>query len=685
MSHYIRSRKIINWFAGSISIAVAILIPFVFVSLDVTYVNGNLDSEVIIYSRIISGIINNNPEMWKYEQERFKEILSQRPKNGAKEIRRIIDNQNKVIAESADDISSPYLKKSYDLKESGVTVGRIEICRSWRPLLLNGIFAFIVGALIAASIFFCVNILFRELIQAEKALQESETFLNILLNSIPIPVFYKGTDGRYLGFNTSYEAFLGKTKNKLIGKTVFDINPPELAETDDAKDQELLKKGSIQEYESQVQNANGDIRDVIFNKAVFHDQQGNISGLIGTILDITERKRSEIEREKLQAKLLQSQKMQSIGVLAGGIAHDFNNILSIILGNAELALDDVPEWNPARLNLEEVRTACLKAKDVVLQLLSFARKARVVKKPTNIAPIIKESLKMLRASIPTNIDIRQNISEDIGPILADPIQINQVVINLCTNAYHAMPDDGIINITIENKQIDKNYAGQNSEMSPGRYVHLSVSDTGLGISQKDIDQIFEPYFTTKEVGKGSGMGLAVVHGIVKNHNGIITVESELGKGTTFGIFFPVIKKEAIADIVTDEKVPTGHEKILFVDDEELIVKLGCQRLERLGYSVEATTSPTEALALFKSKPNDFDLVITDMTMPEMTGDKLIEDIMKIRSDIPIILCTGFSEKVDEAKAKVIGVADYIEKPLDKRNFAFKVRKVLDQAKSFDQG
>ena len=217
MSYSIRTRKVANWLAGSISIVVTILVPLVFVSLNVTYVNGNLDSEVIINSRIISGMINDNPEMWKYEQLRFEEILSRRPKSGTKETRRIIDNQNNVIAESADNISFPYLKKSYDLKESGVTVGKIEIYRSWRPLLLNGLFAFIIGALIAISIFFCINILFRELIQTEKALQESKTFLNILLNSIPVPVFYKDTDGRYLGFNTAYEAFLGKTKNELIG------------------------------------------------------------------------------------------------------------------------------------------------------------------------------------------------------------------------------------------------------------------------------------------------------------------------------------------------------------------------------------------------------------------------------------------------------------------------------------
>ncbi|MEJ2660862.1 MAG: response regulator [Desulfobacteraceae bacterium] len=297
--------------------------------------------------------------------------------------------------------------------------------------------------------------------------------------------------------------------------------------------------------------------------------------------------------------------------------------------------------------------------------------------PLNISPVVKESIKMLRASIPTSIEIRPNISDEIGIVLADPTQINQVLINLCTNAHHAMPDGGIIDITLAKIQIDENTSVQHPELRPGRYVHLVVSDTGHGISRDNIHQIFDPYFTTKDVGKGTGMGLAVVHGIIKDHNGVIAVESEPGKGTTFGIFFPVVEKRAVVDIETGEEFPTGNERILFVDDEESIVSLGRQRLERLGYNVDATTSPTEALTLFQSKPDYFDLVITDMTMPDMTGDKLVKEILDIRPDTPIILCTGFSEKIDEKQAIKLGVADYIEKPFVQRDFAIKVRKVLD--------
>jgi CheY-like chemotaxis protein len=236
--------------------------------------------------------------------------------------------------------------------------------------------------------------------------------------------------------------------------------------------------------------------------------------------------------------------------------------------------------------------------------------------------------------------------------------------------------EGVIEISLENVSLDK-LTAQSHALSSGLYAQLTVKDTGHGIDPEIQDRIFDPYFTTREVGKGSGMGLAVVHGIVMNHDGTILVDSDIGKGATFKIFFPIVESEPLAKITTGEDLPMGKERIIFVDDEESILKMGHQRLERLGYTVESTTSPIEALDLFSSKPDQFDLVISDLTMPKMTGDKLAKEILNIRPDIPVILCTGFSEKIDEKKAKDIGAADYIEKPLDKRDFAFKVRKVLD--------
>jgi len=394
--------------------------------------------------------------------------------------------------------------------------------------------------------------------------------------------------------------------------------------------------------------------------------------------EIKEHRRAEQEKMRVESQLRQALKMEAIGTLTGGIAHDFNNIIGIIIGNAELAFDDIPDWNPARHNLEKIKTASLRAKDVVRQLLSFSRKTELNRKPIKIGPIVDESMKLLRASIPASIEMRTNILNDTGTIQADPTQIHQVVINLCTNAAHAMEEEGgIMEISLAEIQLGEMDAPGDGKINPGSYVQLTVKDTGQGISEDVTNRIFDPYFTTKEVGKGSGMGLAVVHGIVQSHNGSIMVKSIPGKGTAFKLFFPITLTEEVQEPETREEMPTGNEQILFVDDEEAMVELNRQRLERLGYTVMGETDPLKALDHFRSHPESFDLMITDMTMPHMTGDKLVQEILKIRPDLPIILCTGYSEKISEESAKEIGIRKYIEKPIERETLARTVREVLD--------
>jgi PAS domain S-box-containing protein len=514
----------------------------------------------------------------------------------------------------------------------------------------------------------------------EETLRESEERYRALFAGITDAVYVHhitddGYPGQIIDANDMASKMLGYARDELVGMKIDDIDALESpvdvhqAVTDLKANQNVLFE--------QVHVAKNGKRIPVEVHAQAFEYKGRLA-ILSTVRDITDRKRAEKERLTLEAQLKQAQKMESIGTLAGGIAHDFNNILGIILGNAELAMDDVPEWNPARFNLKEIRTASLRAKDVVRQLLSFARKTRLEKKPTNIVSIVKESLNLIRSSIPASIDIHRNISADIDNILADPTQINQVLINLCTNANHAMPDGGIIEVILNNAALDENATAQYPDLNSGRYVSLTVRDTGHGIPKEDMDRIFDPYFTTKEVGKGTGMGLAVVHSIVKEHNGIISVKSEPGKGTTFNIFFPAVDKDAVVESEPSEKLPMGNEKILFIDDEASIVNMARQMLERLGYKVDAKMSSIEALEFFRSKPDQFDLVITDLTMPKMTGDKLVQEILSIRPDIPVILCTGFSEKIDEKKATAIGASDYIEKPVNQHDFAFKIRKVLDR-------
>jgi len=405
---------------------------------------------------------------------------------------------------------------------------------------------------------------------------------------------------------------------------------------------------------------------------------GGIVGMHGVSRDITERKIAEEEKIRLQFQLQQVHKMESIGTLAGGIAHDFNNMLGIIVGNTELAMDDVPEWNPARQNLEEIRTGSMRARDVVKQILAFSRQSPQEMKPVRISPIIKESLKLLRSSIPTTIKIHQNISSESDTVRADPTQINQVLINLCTNAAHAMGEKaGVLEVSLEHIEINEDASIHYHDLSSGKYLRLTVSDTGHGIEPKILERIFDPYFTTKKVGEGSGMGLSVVHGIVKTHGGDIFVDSELGKGTTFQVFFPYIEDEPEPQIEIAIEIPRGKERILFVDDEKAMVDAIQPMIERLGYKVTARTSSIEALEAFRANPDRFDLVIADFTMPNMTGVELAKELLKLRSNIPIILCTGYSEHINDDKAKASGIRAFLMKPVFLTEIANIIRRVLD--------
>ncbi|MBA3012217.1 MAG: PAS domain S-box protein [Desulfobacula sp.] len=631
--------------------------------------------------------------------------------------------------------------------------------------------------------------------QAENALKEEQAFLGALIDAIPVPVFYKNRAGQYLGFNKAFESFFGKTKEHLIGKSVFDINPKDLAEIYYAKDKELFEKDGKQQYESQVKNANGELRNVIFNKSVYYNNQGSVVGLIGAILDITDRKRSEealkksevryrsmmesitdplyicspdfiveylnpamisrlgrnatgerchnalhgldhrcdwcvfnkvakgesiettiigpldgrtyrvtnmpvqnqngtvskmsifrditgylkavAEKEKLEQELRQAQKMESIGTLAGGIAHDFNNILYPIIGFAELSLEDLPENHPVKENLEDILQGAKRARDLVKQILAFSSQREEEQKPLVLSPLIQEALKLLRSTIPSNIDIQQELYDTQDCVLVSPIEIHEIVMNLCTNAYHAMEETGgTLRVCLYKSEPDPKL-----NLSHGDYCCLSIHDTGIGISTEIINNIFDPYFTTKEQGKGSGLGLSVVHGIIKKAHGAISVESIPGKGTVFKIYLPITSAINKPDETSEDKPNLGgNEKILFVDDEVAIVKLGVRLLEKLGYTVTGKNSSIEALALFKSAPDAFNLVITDMTMPQMVGTEFATKLMETRPDIPIIICTGFSERVDIETAASLGIREYIHKPILSVDLYSKVRAVLDQSK-----
>jgi PAS domain S-box-containing protein len=403
------------------------------------------------------------------------------------------------------------------------------------------------------------------------------------------------------------------------------------------------------------------------------DEHQTFRGVVHTAKDIS-------EQRKLEAQLRQTQKMEAIGTLAGGIAHDFNNILTPILGYAELVREELPKGSQAWINQGEIVKAGIRAKELVQQILTISRRSELEQKPIQITHIVKEALKLLRSSIPTTIEIRQKIDPNCGLVMADPTQIHQVIMNLCTNAYQAMVEEGgVLGVTLTEVKLGPEVYPLQLHLQPGRYLKLEISDTGHGIPAEIRERIFEPYFTTKADKKGTGLGLAVVHGIVQAHHGHITVYSESGYGTTFHVYLPRIETAETSQSAEPEKgIARGTERILLVDDEVVICRMEHAMLSTLGYQVTALSSSVDSLEAFRAHPDDYDLVITDMTMPNMTGSELAQRIMRIRSDVPIILCTGFSELINEEKAKSLGIRGFIMKPVDMKNLANTVRRVLDE-------
>lgn len=396
--------------------------------------------------------------------------------------------------------------------------------------------------------------------------------------------------------------------------------------------------------------------------------------------DITDYLEAVSEKEKAQAQLNQSQKMESIGNLAGGIAHDFNNILACIMGFTELALDDAAPGTNLEENLMEVFVASKRAKDLVAQILTFARQTNEEAKPVRIGLIAKKCLKLLQPSLPPTIRIKEELNSDAS-VLGNATLLEQCMVNLATNAMHAMePKGGILALELSDVKIDDEDVEKYQLSKPGNYIKLTISDTGVGISKDIIPSIFEPYFTTKELGKGTGMGLAIAHGTIKKYGGTIRVESSLGQGTAFTILLPTTNNRETDESYLLEELPHGTERILFIDDEFSITKICKRILQKPGYQVTTRTSSIEALELFKKRPNDFDLVVTDMTMPNLTGDKLAVELIKIRRNIPVILCTGYSNLISDETAAEIGIKAFAYKPIIKADLVTTVRKVLDEAK-----
>ena len=507
----------------------------------------------------------------------------------------------------------------------------------------------------------------EELLRQQKERYQKISLENqALLDAIPDCIAMVSPEMRVVWANTACVHALRKGLDQIVGQPCFALWHGRNEVCEECPVIECFRTGSMV-TQSIASSAAGVTLEV---KAVPVLEGGRVVSVIEVGRDIT-------DNLKLEERTRRNQKMEAIGVLAGGIAHDFNNILAAILGYAEMARDDAPRGSQVAQDLDKVLLSAHRAKELVKQILAFSRQATVERIPLKIQPLVKEAMKMLRASIPTTIAFEVDIDPHCPAVLADPTQVHQIIMNLGTNAYHAMEErGGVLSLTLRTTVIDESSARDAHHLGPGEYVELTVSDTGSGIGEECIGKIFDPYFTTKEIDKGTGLGLSITHGIIKSHGGAITVESVRGQGATFHVYLPVAQGEERVAPEAPE-VPRGQGRILFIDDELLLAEMGQEVLQRLGYTVTTRTSSLEALSTFINDPTRFDLVITDQTMPGMTGIDLARRLLMIRPDLPIILCTGFSNLVSEESAKAIGIRAFAFKPITKAAIGQLVGKLLE--------
>ncbi len=495
------------------------------------------------------------------------------------------------------------------------------------------------------------------------------------LDNMKDAVYWINPDGGFHTVNASACKMLDYTAEELAARSLMDICPFFSKESWPEHWNTLKNRGAMN-FETLLRTKSGREIPVDISSNYFEFDGKAYSCAIAR--DITERKQAE---ERLQ----RAQKLGSIGTLAGGIAHDFNNMLFPIMGISEMLMEDFSEEGneEAHNKVHEIYNAATRAADLVKQILSFSRLSEHKKSPIKIQRILKEITNLTRSSIPSNIKIDYHIQQDCPPVMADPTQMHQIIMNLITNAYHAVEESaGRIFVELKETQLPPEDAVARG-IEPGGYAMLIVSDNGYGIDPINRNKIFEPYFTTKDIGKGTGLGLSVVYGIVKGHGGDIQVYSEIQKGSTFNVYIPLIKRtvqSARPPETTESNLGAGSERVLVVDDEASIVKLESIILTRLGYHVASFTNSDDALKAFKADPEAFDLVLSDMTMPEMTGVQLIEKMVAIRPDIPVVICTGFSEQISVEKAKDVGVHGFLTKPVTKEKMAAMIRNVLDKAK-----
>ncbi|MBU1567866.1 MAG: response regulator [Proteobacteria bacterium] len=514
--------------------------------------------------------------------------------------------------------------------------------------------------------------------QTEEALKASEKKYQSLFENAQVALFRNRlSDGKVLEINERYAKMAGYSNTE---DCMAEFNAAD-AWVDPNGRKELLKilqeNGFVSDYETEIIRKDGTNIWISFSATIFPEQ----GFLEGSIVEITERKRSEVERKKLQAQLDQAQKMESVGRLAGGVAHDFNNMLSIILGNAEIMMEDIGVSNPLVTNLEEIYKAAERSANLTRQLLAFARKQTIDPKILNLNHVLDDMLKMLKRLIGEDIDLTWQPAQNLWPVKIDPSQIDQILANLCVNARDAIKSVGKVTIETDNISFDEAYCKEHAGFNSGDYVMIAVSDNGSGIDKKNLDKLFEPFFTTKGIGQGTGLGLATVYGIVKQNNGFINVYSEPGEGTTFKIYLPVHSEPAVSKQKDSKKTSLrGNETILLVEDEKAILMMTKMMLERLGYTVLTASTPNEAISIVEAPDiKAIHLLMTDVVMPDMNGRDLSKKLLSMSPGLKCLFMSGYTANVIAHHGVLDTGVQFINKPFSKQDLSTKVREVLDDA------
>ncbi len=672
----VRSRliRISNWLAGLVAVTVAFLVPLGYYAVSTQYEIGNLEAVAEINGRIVSTFINANPEMWQFEQLRLEEILTRRPHKGQKEIRRIVDLHKRVIAESADHLDPPLIKRSFDLKDSGVVVGRVEISRSLLPILRNSVLIGALGLALGGVIFAVLRILpFRAVILAENALRESEERFRKIFEMSPLGMATIGLDFHFIAVNDMLCKMTGYAAEELAELTLLKItHPSDLPAVMQNIPKVIGRELPDCVVELRYLRKGGDPFWVNLTASLI-SAESNLSSpyLLVISKDVT------LQRN-LEKQLRQSQKMEAVGQLAGGIAHDFNNILTAIIGYASILQMKMAPADPTLHFAEQILVSADKAAKLTTGLLAFSRKQVINPNHVDLNEIVRNVKGLLRRIFTVEIELRTSLCDSELIVMADPVQIDQILLNMAANASDAMPGHGVFTVSTRAVEITEEYVGPHGHGAAGSYALLEVSDTGSGMDDADQTRIFEPFFTTKPVGEGTGLGLSVIYGIVQQHRGFIGVRSKPGQGTTFEVYLPLIAGNGMGGGAPElaQTSLEGSETILVVEDNPEVRALTKEVIEQFGYRILTAVDGVDAVEILGHAWEKVDLVLMDVIMPRMNGQEALIEIRKICPEVKALFTSGYTADILFTRGYAVNENDFMAKPTHPTVLLQKIREML---------